>query len=80
MWQTLVGDMADTWEKKRKDDRVRASAGLIVDTNGKFVEPTLGREGAEGGQQGKYGFVREVVDGFKSQLSATMGLRPGDRS
>lgn len=43
---------------------MRASAGLIVDTNGRFVEPGLG---GEGHGAGKYAFVREVVDGFKSE-------------
>lgn len=58
--------MGEKWEKRRKGSRVLASAGLIADTNGKFVDPNLGKtEDAE--KKGKYGFVRETVDAFKSK-------------
>lgn len=66
LWTQLVDDMGRRWEERRKCDRVAASAGLVVDTSGRFVEPGLGKSEGEGGE--KYRLVRQVVDAFKSEL------------
>ncbi|CED82685.1 mRNA cleavage and polyadenylation factor IA/II complex, subunit CLP1 [Phaffia rhodozyma] len=72
LWQQLVQDMGEKWETRRKGNKPLASAGLIVDTNGKFVDANLGKT-EDGDKKEKYTFVREAVDAFKINILLVIG-------
>jgi hypothetical protein len=59
--------MGEKWEDRRRSDRVGTSEGLFVDTSGKFVDPSLGKEGSE--TKEKYAFVKGAIEAFKSTSS-----------
>jgi hypothetical protein len=65
--------MGAKWEERRKSDRIGTAAGLVIDTSGRFVDPLLGREAGDTAK-GKYSFVKDAIDVFKSALARPLLL------